>query len=562
MKEDRRALSATTTKCLAIIKPWLPPSMCSRWPRFVRDLTKFSRADRATNAILEQLGSLQRDLHENHAVQEKLEEKFESWETRFDRMEQLISNLGNPRHGLSATTESPDVKSGARHPHESSKKRPTTDHRITSLHPPPKLSDKELKAVEASPSGSLATVGTESSGVESSVTYDTPARVDHTTAAHRLLRWPSIRAVISKSKTASSWSEDYVMNLEEKKGVLRVYGRGEGQDASDGGHPSSPSSSTASVRSDETSEARSPPSAIDWLWGAGFADTKPMSEVGGLNPDGQLNIDPQTLRRLLTSYLDNIHILHPFLDKNLLTRMVERFSMIYNPSEKDRKWTKLLFTAPAATMSLDGRRESSGHVPKSAKRKLSDGYYPSSGQDVASTPGQTVQQPPLERSISTSIVLLVMALGKICEWRDPLPGPVPDDIKEPPHPRPQSYSPLASNTESPTSLSVRQSPALSAQSMANISMASPMSGVPVENTSPRQINDDPLPGARNVDVIPGLAYYAHATDILGNCHGGNDLAHVQASLLAGLYAGQLARTFESWSWIHTACRACRYLVRE
>lgn len=477
-------------------------------------------------------------------------------------MEQLISGLGNPRHSLSVAIESPDYKAGARHIYESSKKRQTPDHRVALVQPPSKSSDKEAKAVEASPSGSLATIGTDSSGLESSTTHDPPAKVDHTTAAHRLLRWPSIRAVISKSKTASSWSEDYVMNLEEKKGVLRIYGRGEGQDASDGGYPSSPLSSTASVRSDETSEARSPSSTFDGLWGAGFADTKPMSEVGGLNPDGQLNIDPQTLRRLLSSYLDNIHILHPFLDKNLLTRMVERFSMVYNPSEKDRKWTKLLFAMPAATMSLDGRRDSSSHVQKPAKRKHSDGFYQSSGPDLVSPSGQSAQQLPLERSISTSIVLLVLALGKICEWRDPLPGPVPDDVKEAPHPRPQSYSPLPSNTESPSGLSVRQSPASSAQSVANASIASPVSGVPMENTSPRQINDDLLTGARNVDVIPGLAYYAHATDILGNCHGGNDLAHVQASLLAGLYAGQLARTFESWSWIHTACRACRYLVRE
>lgn len=487
---------------------------------------------------------------------------MESYEARFDRMEQLITSLGNSRSNLGINTENLDVKPGARPFHESSKKRHAPDHRVTPFYPPPKYSDKDQKGVEASPSGSLATVGTDSSGHESGSTHDAPAKVDHTTAAHRLLRWPSIRAVISKSKTAASWSEDYVMKLEEKKGVLRVYGRGEGSDAGDGGYPSSPSSSTTSTRSDESAEARSPPSTFDGLWGAGFADTKPMSEIGGLNPDGQLNIEPQTLRRLLTSYLDNIHILHPFLDKNLLTRMVERFSMVYNPSEKERKWTKLLFTVPSATMSIDGRRDSSNLAQKSAKRKHSDGYYQNSGQDSTSTPGQSVQQPPLERSISTSIVLLVMALGKICEWRDPLPGPVPEDIKEPPHPRPPSYSPLASNSESPTCLSVRQSPASSAQSIINTSIASPISGVPVENTSPRRGNEDPLPGARNVDVIPGLAYYAHATDILGNCHGGNDLAHVQASLLAGLYAGQLARTFESWSWIHTACRACRYLVRE
>ncbi len=68
-------------------------------------------------------------------------------------------------------------------------------------------------------------------------------------------------------------------------------------------------------------------------------------------------------------------------------------------------------------------------------------------------------------------------------------------------------------------------------------------------------------GVKNADVIPGLAYYAYATDILGNLHGGNDLTYIQANLLAGLYAGQLARVFESWSWINSACRACQVLAR-
>lgn len=64
-----------------------------------------------------------------------------------------------------------------------------------------------------------------------------------------------------------------------------------------------------------------------------------------------------------------------------------------------------------------------------------------------------------------------------------------------------------------------------------------------------------------MEVIPGLAYYAYATDILGNLQGGNGLAHVQAGLLAGLYAGQLAHPFQSHGWISQASRACQVLVR-
>jgi len=67
---------------------------------------------------------------------------------------------------------------------------------------------------------------------------------------------------------------------------------------------------------------------------------------------------------------------------------------------------------------------------------------------------------------------------------------------------------------------------------------------------------------RNIDILPGLAYYAYATDILGNLYGGNELAHAQAFLLAGLYMGQYARVLESWSWISSACRVCHILVKK
>lgn len=66
---------------------------------------------------------------------------------------------------------------------------------------------------------------------------------------------------------------------------------------------------------------------------------------------------------------------------------------------------------------------------------------------------------------------------------------------------------------------------------------------------------------RNLDVIPGLAYYGYATRILGSLQGANDLPHVQAALLSGLYAGQLAHLFQSHGWINQAARTCQVLVR-
>jgi hypothetical protein len=66
---------------------------------------------------------------------------------------------------------------------------------------------------------------------------------------------------------------------------------------------------------------------------------------------------------------------------------------------------------------------------------------------------------------------------------------------------------------------------------------------------------------KNYQVIAGLTMYGYATMILGYLQGGNELEHVQAALLAGLYAGQLAHPFQSHSWISQASRACQVLAR-
>lgn len=57
--------------------------------------------------------------------------------------------------------------------------------------------------------------------------------VEHTTAAHKLLMWPSIKSLLYPKE----YDEDYVMKLEEGRGLIRVYGRGEGDDTSEGIQP-------------------------------------------------------------------------------------------------------------------------------------------------------------------------------------------------------------------------------------------------------------------------------------------------------------------------------------
>lgn len=501
------------------------------------------RADRANQAILDQLASQNNDIQDWR----------KQMEARFDKIEHILASISGAQAPSASASDNVKLKSDYHQAPggEGLDRNVAPDHKVTQ---PPK---KRTSAVEASPSGSHVTVGTSSSmavsnGPRSSHPSDVPVTIEHTTAAHRLLRWPSVKALLSKAK--STLSEDYVMALEEKKGVLRVYGRGEGQDSGDGGHPSSPSASSTSGRSDEVHEARSPASSSDALWGSGLSDIKARSEIGGLRADGTLIIDPTTLHRLQKSYLDNIHILHPFLNKNTLNTMFENFSATYNGD----KYRQRFSSVSATPTNFDGRVESFNAMQSRGKRKHSDvqiQYAP----ELSPAPIQPSTPPPLQKSISTAIILLVLALGKICEHDAALPGPVTDNSREIPFRR-LSHSPMPPSSEPHSPHSIRQSPISSTQSACNASLASPL----MSSFSPpsKRASEDPLPGQRNIEVIPGLAYYAKATDILGNCHGGNDLAHVQAHLLAGLYAGQLARAFESWSWIFTACRACRYLVRE
>lgn len=494
-------------------------------------LITLDRADRANQIILDHLNGLGSQLAQ---------------------MEAMIRVIAREMSGLSGN--SAQLALIACPPRRS----PSAERRRMSLHDHP--------AVGESPSGSLETNGTNPGDRDDGDARDTPAvagpaepsAVEHITAAHRLLGWPSIRAAFSKPNS-QILSDDYVMKLEERKGVLRVYGRGEGQDAGDGGHPS-PTGSIASPRSDEGSDVRSPPSS-EGLWGSAYADPPTARSVGGLGRDGKLEVDGHTLEKLLRLYLENIHILHPFLDKNTLTKMVKRFSMDYSPGTQ-MKWARLDGSTVAVPTAFEGLREPASHLPKSSKRKHSETQYSGGGPELVSPTTRSASSPPFQRAISTAIVLLVMALGKICEWRDALPGPVSDDGKENRTMRPFPFSPLASNSESSSPLSIRQSPSSSAPAVSNASAMPTPSGLPLRDPGFKSSSEDGSPNLRNVDVIPGLAYYAYATDILGNCHGGNDLSHVQANLLAALYAGQLARAFESWSWIHSACRACRYLVRE
>ena len=147
----------------------------------------------------------------------------------------------------------------------------------------------------------------------------------------------------------------------------------------------------------------------------------------------------------------------------------------------------------------------------------------------------------LERSTGNALILLIMALGKICNYREPLPGPV-------------RHGPHSGSTSTPNSQpTFRSSSAISSmQNSPSLPQATPGQAY--------SVNHEHV-GYRNMDVIPGLAYFTWAVGVLGEQIGGRDLEHCQAYLLASLYAGQLGHPQVSYGWIVLASQTCIGLIK-
>ncbi|KAG2411767.1 hypothetical protein HFD88_009323 [Aspergillus terreus] len=350
--------------------------------------------------------------------------------------------------------------------------------------------------------------------------------VEHTTAAHKLLLWPSIKKVLEPKE----YDEDYVMRLEEKRGLIRVYGRGEGDETSEDPVVSTPSTNPSAAVEEVYMHHPSPSGP----WGGINQPQSKLADIG-LDDTGRVTTTPSTIRRYHKSYMENLHKLHPFLDQNDLERKIELFIATYCPG-------------------------AGGEMPRGAKRKRSCDALQGAGCDMGSpaTVKGEASSNIIEKSIDNAIVLLVLALGCICEVRDrPVPGPIMDhvvDFRKEQIPGPSTRSMLS--PAGSDSMMASQSNSFHSKPP---SFNSPWMGDGRKSTAGRPYPDDR--NLRNLDVIPGLAFYAYATSILGNLQGANGLHHVQAALLAGLYAGQLAHPFQSHGWIAQAARACQVLVR-
>ncbi|KAG2001016.1 hypothetical protein GB937_010596 [Aspergillus fischeri] len=220
--------------------------------------------------------------------------------------------------------------------------------------------------------------------------------VEHTTATHKLLSWPLIRNLLYPR----DYDKDYVMKLEEQRGLIRVYGHGEGDDISEDCILPTPLSSSNSSSGSPWTQSAYPSS---------FPQKLPDK---GVDEFGTLWADLDTIHHYHHSYLEHIHKLHPFLNQGELDKKIKMFI-------KSHCLPKTSMSMPTGT----------GDTPQGIKRKRSCKTL----QDAAcNSPTSTAIRTEamshrIKKSINNTILLLMLALGSICEVRAPVPSPVTDN---------------------------------------------------------------------------------------------------------------------------------------
>jgi hypothetical protein len=366
--------------------------------------------------------------------------------------------------------------------------------------------------------------------------------INHRTKASLLLEWPAIDALCGEERRrlGVKYVTEFPIRQEEKRGLIRLFGYGEGLETRLGARESE-NHGMLDNASDEAKPA-SPPSDC---WG-GIGSTTPVSSPDGRErPFKVLDFNEEDVWRYVQSYKDNIQNMHPIIHSQDLQYVVQRF---LEREVGKRGNGRYVYPAPTPNTSAP-MQDSTGFKRKRSPEADNADDYASASRGVRP-----------QRSIQTAIVLLVLALGKIClVSNSKLPNVVPAEERIPfesPHVRNGILAP-----------SVQSSPPAPSQ-------PSTSSGLP----SPQDYSDRPegprrtsqygssqsrpgLARRKNMEVIPGLDYFAYATDILGNHTGGHSLPHVYACLLAGLYHGQLGRVLESYHYIARASLTLHGVLR-
>jgi hypothetical protein len=374
--------------------------------------------------------------------------------------------------------------------------------------------------------------------------------VEYTAATNKLLMWPSIKRLFS-----SEYDEDHVMRLEEEGSLISIHNQGQTYIVDDWQLPKSPSMHDDSgvnerdFNTDETSTSQS---------AAAFSDVDADADVhmeAEIDRFGLFKLDGKTAQRYYQTYVNCMHKLHPFLNQSELGVKVDAFIGRY---------------CPRTTSPTIGPKTL---CPEKKRKRSYDDTNGTRGASSSST------RPRVGRTVDNAIIVLVFALGAICECRSPTPSPIIEEnanFEQQDIPR-LLYSLRTTPSNSTSAINRALSSANLDSALSTISsfygtlrvtdqafLSSTFESNLKEKPTQRAMSPthDQFGHAKNLRFIPGSSLYGFATAILGNLQGGVKLEYVQAALLAGLYAGQLAYSFQSHGWICQAARTYQVLVRQ
>lgn len=369
--------------------------------------------------------------------------------------------------------------------------------------------------------------------------------INHTTLARLLLEWEPIRDLTRHhlEREGVKFISEYPISQEQNRGILKVYGRGEDahfrvsrEVTADHGN--------VDMGDDNSSDIVSSSPAADWGQLGGLSHGDQIEYRGGvLGSDGNPDFSETKIAAYVENFKNNILNMHPIIHPKVLDEWVHQF-LDDLPTVNPRPKPQPMKGAFAVSQPLE---------VTGSKRKRTPNL------DGPSTPGP-VHVRKLSRSIHSALVLIIIALGKVCLHQDDVPDVIfPVD--------PILHGSPVSRNGVPPSPTQGSRPGFSSHSQSS-GFPSPRDrerGYQSRRSSIRGTSGVARSGyslKKNHEVIPGLEYFALATDILGN-HTGvyHNMKNVYANIFAGLYHGQLARPLESIAFIHKASHKLQVIMR-
>jgi len=396
---------------------------------------------------------------------------------------------------------------------------------------------------------------------------------NHTTGAGHLLAWPAIRDMVQPllDREGIQYPAEFPIRQEEARGVLRVYGRGEGLDKGSAERDGSTDHDGLEVDGGGFSDINTLSPAGESSSGhvGGFSPVNPVDYAASSKPPLTVNALPDfsepTVGKYVKSFEENILNMHPILLPKELQLMVRRFlESIPKPPTSVRTSTALC----AASSSQPPPPPPTRKVGCKRKRSSVD-YTP----DTPTTTPTSMVRHRLgkpTRTINNAVVLTVLALGKISLHRDCIPGVVHDSEPHATQPSPVVRNSQPGSTGGGGAGSYSHSHMSPPDSLGIDTMPSSSLSSPKEYDRPHSDGRSSVGGSavsgrpfvrKNYDNIPGLEYFAIASDIIGNQLGGSSIDHVYANVFAGLFYGQLGRVIESHAYIAHASTILMNIMR-